>query len=71
MPMTAMQRKLALIEAGKKQSDIAKALEVSEAQVSAVVRGVHRSTRVEAAVAAALDKPVSEVFEAAEATAAA
>lgn len=65
MPMTPAERKAELVKNGTKIIDIAKALGVSQAHVSRVVKGERRSPTVEAAVADAIGKPVKKVFGAA------
>lgn len=64
MAMTPIDRKVELLRKGKSMSDIARALEVTPGHVSQVVAGERRSPRVEAAVAAAIGRPVQAVFPA-------
>lgn len=62
--MTPLDRKIALMRAGVTAADIASELGVTRQFVSEVVRGTRRSDgdRVEAAIAAAIGKPVADVF---------
>jgi transcriptional regulator with XRE-family HTH domain len=62
MPMTARQRKAALVEHGKRQADIARATGFSEGYVSDVLKGNRRSPMIETAVAEAIQRPLEEVF---------
>jgi len=62
MPMTPLDRKVALIRRGVSMADVAADLDVSRQFVSDVVRGNRRSDRVEEAVAKALGLPRTEVF---------
>ena len=62
MPMTRWDRKAELARRGVRQSDIARALDVSDTAVSDVVIGRSRSARIEQAIAAALGRAVEEVF---------
>jgi len=64
--MSARERKAALVLRGITGAHLARELEVSEQQVSQVLRGFRRSPRVEAAIAAAIGKPVGRVFPAVE-----
>ena len=63
--MNAIERKVALLRKGISMSDIARQLDVTPQHVSMVVNGERRSPRVEDAIAAALDIPLHELFEAA------
>lgn len=54
--------KSALRLRGVSLAQIARSLEVAPASVSTVCKGLHRSKRIEAAIAAALGWPVEEVF---------
>jgi lambda repressor-like predicted transcriptional regulator len=64
MPMSALDRKVALLRAGRSMADIARSVEpkVTTSHVSQVLRGLRRSPRIEAAIAAAIDKAPDEVF---------
>lgn len=64
MPMKPADRKAELVRRGVTLADIARALEVSGPHVSQVLYGKRRSPRVEQAIAEAIGKPVSRVFEA-------
>lgn len=65
MPMTPLQRKVALMEKGVTFTEIAKQQGVTVQHVSHVNRGVRRSPSIEKAIADAIGKPIGRVFEAA------
>lgn len=64
MPLTPVDRKIALIRKGVRMSDIAKQLDppVSPNHVAKVVAGERRSPRIEAAIAEVIGLPVRRVF---------
>lgn len=63
MPMTPKERKIELMKADKTMAEIARQLGVTISHVSQVVLGKRRSPTVEAAVAEAIGKPVTKVFD--------
>lgn len=62
MPMTPIERKVELLRAQVKMTDIARQLGVTIGHVSQVIAGNRRSPSVESAVADAIGKPVHRVF---------
>lgn len=64
MPLTPLDRKVALLRKRMTMSEIARRLKppVSPNHVSKVVAGERRSPRVEAAIAEAIGLPVGRVF---------
>lgn len=62
MPMTAKDRKIALLRRDVTMSAIARRLGVTTGHVSQVVAGRRRSPTVERAVAEAVGLPVGRVF---------
>lgn len=62
MPMTPLDRKVALVRRQVSLAQIGAQLGVSRQFVSDIVRGNRRSERVETAVAEAIGKPVEKVF---------
>jgi len=64
MPLTPLDRKVALLRAGVRMSDIARRVQppVSANHVSKVVAGERRSPRIEAAIAEAIGLPITKVF---------
>ena len=62
MTLSALQRKVALLEKGITIKSIADQLGVSLSHVAQVNRGVRRSPSVEIAIARAIGKPTSRVF---------
>ena len=68
MALTRRERKAALVLKGVSLSDIARELGVSQQHVSMVVAGIRRSPRVEEAVAAAIGRPIRQVFAAEDAS---
>lgn len=64
MPLTPVDRKIALIRKGVRMSEIAKRLDppVSVNHVSKVVAGDRRSPRIEEAIADAIGLPLRRVF---------
>jgi transcriptional regulator with XRE-family HTH domain len=62
MPMTAKQRKIALIEAEVTMAEIAREMGVSGAHISQIIAGTRRSPRIEAKVAEVIGVPAEEVF---------
>lgn len=69
--MTPKERKIELMRAGVTMISIARRLGITVAHVSMVVGGKRRSPRVENEIAAALRRPVGDVFEPATDSAAA
>lgn len=63
MPLSPLDRKIALMRAGITMSDIARGLGVTPGHVAQVVNNDRRSGNVESAVADAIGLPVGEVFE--------
>lgn len=63
MPMSPLERKVALLRAHITQSEIAREMGVSVSHVSEVLYGRRRSPRIEQAIADALKLPVHDVFE--------
>lgn len=61
--MTPQDRKAELVRRQKTMAEIARSLGVTTTHVAQVVRGRHRSKRVEQAVADALGLPVEDVFD--------
>ena len=61
--MTANEIKKALIDAGVTQAEVARDVGLSKQLVGEVIRGNRRNARIESAVAAAIQKPVDEVFK--------
>jgi hypothetical protein len=63
MPLTPLQRKIALMEAGVTQTEIGRrAGKVTVSHVGEVVHDRRRSLRVEEEIAKAIQRPVEEVF---------
>jgi transcriptional regulator with XRE-family HTH domain len=62
MPMTARERKAALVAHGKRQRDIARKTGFGEPYVSEVLKGTRRSEPIERAIAEAIGRPVADVF---------
>lgn len=62
MVMTALERKALLVLRRVRHGRVAQNLGVSRSHVTHVIEGSRRSPRIEAAIAALLDKPVDEVF---------
>lgn len=71
MPMSPLDRKIALLRRKVPQAAIARALGVSDESVSGVMTGRSRSARIEQAIAAAIGRPADEVFPSRETAAAA
>jgi hypothetical protein len=65
MPMTPVEIKVELLRKGVTLASIAQDLELTAGHVSQVVWGKRRSADVEKAVAEAIGRPVSKVFQAA------
>lgn len=61
--MTPNERKAELVRNGRTMADIARELGCSIAHVSHVVAGRRRAPEVERAVAVAIGRPVTMVFE--------
>lgn len=66
MPLSPLDRKIALLRAGVTMSEIARQLDppVSANHVSKVIAGERRSPRIERAIAEAIDLPEDAVFPA-------
>lgn len=62
MPMSPLDRKVALLRREKTVTEIANELGVTISHVSQVINGKRRSPRVEHAVAELIGKPVTQVF---------
>ncbi len=66
MPLTPLDRKIALLRAGVSMAEIGRQLGVTKNHVAMVVAGKRRSPRVEAKVAESIGKPTGRVFPPAE-----
>lgn len=63
MVMSARERKAELIRRGFTVTEIARRAGVSQGHASHVLKGRHRSARVEKVIAEAIGKPIRRVFE--------
>ena len=63
MPLSALERKAAMVLRGLTQREMAEDLGVSRALVGMVLTGKHRNERIERYIAQQLGRPMADVFE--------